>query len=156
MELLRGEFTRPRKRFRIGFFLDVKCTDACLFIYRCAIRDEFLLLLAVLQRHVGPEQAIDQLALLFLSAEAGKSSKDRYKDGQRFSHKARLPKLRCVCKANLVMSSSSMLFSLTKLIMSQPKHGAHSSSVSTGTRRSHHAAAAAASCLSRGWAFCCV
>ena len=35
-----------------------------------------LLLLAALQGHVRPKQAIDELALLVLSAEAGKSNQE--------------------------------------------------------------------------------
>ena len=76
IELLRREFTCAQKRFRLRFFLDVKSTDPRLFVYGCAISDEFLLLLAALKGHVGPKQAIDELALLVLSAEAARSSQD--------------------------------------------------------------------------------
>ena len=74
IELLRREATCSRKRFRIGFFLYVECVDARLFVYRGAVSDEFLLLLATLQSHIRPEQAVNQLALLILTAEAGKRS----------------------------------------------------------------------------------
>jgi hypothetical protein len=39
--------------------------------------------------------------LLVLSTKTGKSSQQRYRDRQQFLHAARLPKLRCVCKAKL-------------------------------------------------------
>lgn len=76
IELLRRKFASSRKRFGIGFFLDIKCADGCLFVYRCAISVEFLLLFAVLKSRVRSEQAIDQLALLILSADAGKSRQE--------------------------------------------------------------------------------
>ena len=103
IELQRRESTCPRERFRIRFFLRVKCADACLFVYQCAISDEFFLLFAALQSHVGPQQTINQLPLLILSTEAGSSSQEQHRDCQQFSHEARLPKLRCVCKANMTM-----------------------------------------------------
>ena len=82
IELLRREFTSSRKRFRLGLFLDVERTDICFLVYRCAVSDEFFLLLAALQGGVRPEQAIDQLALLVLSAKTGQSSQQWYRDRQ--------------------------------------------------------------------------
>jgi len=76
IELLCRELASSRKSFRIGFFLEIKRTDACLFVYRSAIRDEFLLLLAVLEGHVGSKQAIDQFAFLVLGPKAGKSNQE--------------------------------------------------------------------------------
>src|SRR5262249_49813351 len=73
IKLLRREVTRSRKRFRIGFFRHVECVDARLFACRGAVSDEFLLLLAVLQGHIRPEEAVNQLVLLVLTAEAGNS-----------------------------------------------------------------------------------
>jgi hypothetical protein len=103
IELPRREFTRSRKLFRIGFFLDVKCADARLIVYRCAVGCEFLLLIAVLQRHVRLEQAIHQLLLLVLGADAKSGSSQKHHRGcQQFSHGARLPKSGCACKANLM------------------------------------------------------
>jgi len=55
------------------FLFHVNRTYACFLIYRCTVGDEFPVLLAVLQGHVRPEEAIDQLTLLVLSAKAGKS-----------------------------------------------------------------------------------
>ena len=100
IELPCREFTFFRKRFRVWFFLHVKCADTCLFVYRCAISDEFFLLFAALQSHVGPQQTINQLPLLILSAETTGSGQEQHRGCQQFYHEARLPKLRCVCKAN--------------------------------------------------------
>jgi len=100
IELPRREFTLLRKRFSVRFFLYVKCADTCLFVYRCPISDEFFLLLAALQSHVGSQQTINQLPLLILSAEARPSSQKQHRNCQQSSHEARLPKFRCVCKAN--------------------------------------------------------
>ena len=94
------EFIFLRKRFGIRFFLHVKCPDTCLFVYRSAISDEFFLLFVALQSHIGPQQTINELPLLILSAEARGSGQEQHRDYQQFSHEARLPKLRCVCKAN--------------------------------------------------------
>ena len=94
------EFTFLRKRFGIRFFLHVKCADTRLFVYRCTISDKFFLLFAALQTHVGLQQTINQLPLLILSMEARGSGQEQPGDYQQFSHGPRLPKLRCVCKAN--------------------------------------------------------
>jgi hypothetical protein len=54
--------------------LDVKCSDARSFVYRGAVGDEFFILRIIVQIHVRPEQAIDKLSFLFLTAYAGDRS----------------------------------------------------------------------------------
>ena len=71
IELLRGEVACSRKTFGLGFFLDIERTNAGPLIYRCPIGDEFFVLPAVLQSHVRPEQAIDELVFLLLRADTG-------------------------------------------------------------------------------------
>ena len=72
-ELARQEVVYPEKPLRIGLFLDVKCANGCLFIYGCPIGNEFFVLRVIPQRRVRPEQAIDELAFLILSADASES-----------------------------------------------------------------------------------
>src|SRR6266436_4410908 len=74
IELPRQEGIYPQKTLRIGFFLDIKRTDGGLLIDRYSIRDEFFVLCVILQVHVRLEQAIHQLSLLFLTADARESS----------------------------------------------------------------------------------
>src|SRR5437773_1014309 len=74
IELPRGEVACSGKNFRIRFLLDVKRAHGRLFIYGCPISDEFFVLCRIPQSHVRPQQAIEQLAFLFLGANARESS----------------------------------------------------------------------------------
>jgi len=90
IELPRRKVPRSEKLFRIGFFLDVKCSHGRLFIYGYSIGVEFLILRTIPQSQVRFEQTIDQLRLLFLSVDVRQRGEKRRTDQYHFSHDMRL------------------------------------------------------------------
>jgi hypothetical protein len=62
------------KTLTIGLFLDIKCANACLFIYGSAIGAKLFVLRVIPQRRVRPKQPIDEFAFLILSMDGGESN----------------------------------------------------------------------------------
>jgi hypothetical protein len=77
IELSRRKFSRVGKAPGIGFLLKIKCANGCLFVYGRAIGDELFVLCRILQSHIGPEEALNKLALLILSAGKRKSNQEQ-------------------------------------------------------------------------------
>jgi len=69
---------RVGKAPRIGFLLKIKCANGCLSVYGCAIGDELFVLRRILQSHIGPEKALNKLALLILSPGKRESNQEEH------------------------------------------------------------------------------
>jgi len=76
IELSRRKFARVGKAPGIGFLLKIKCSNGCLFVYGRAIGAEFFVLCRILQSHIGPEEALNKLALLILSPGKRESNQE--------------------------------------------------------------------------------
>ena len=79
MERLRIELSRRKvassgKTLKVGLFLDIKCANGCLFIYRCAIGAKLFVLRVIPQRRVRPKEPIDEFAFLVLSMDTRESN----------------------------------------------------------------------------------
>src|SRR5438046_6643465 len=77
IDLPRRKVARARETLRAGFFLNVKCPYGCPFIYRYAVGDELSVLRSTLQRHIWPEEALDELAFLILSMGKRESNREQ-------------------------------------------------------------------------------